>query len=109
MKPSIPEETAMKTAFALAAALSLAAGCATQDVQVAQAPAPAPTCKVAPITTASATEASTKKPVSEIRQREAQMDLALTQYRFRNLQRQGLFMNNVEGAIGDCDATLGKQ
>jgi len=97
----------MKTAFALAAALALAAGCATQDVQVAQAPV-ATSCKVAPITPASATEASTKKPVSEIRQREAQMDLALTQYRFRNLQRQGLFMNNVEDAIGDCDATLNK-
>lgn len=96
----------MKTAFALAATLTLAAGCATQDVQVAQAPAA--TCKVAPITTASATEASVKKPVSEIRQREAQMDLALTQYRFRNLERQGLFMNNVEDAIGDCDKAINR-
>lgn len=95
----------MKTAFALAATLALAAGCATQDVQVAQA---TPTCKVAPVTTASATEASVKRPVSEIRQREAQMDLASTQYRFRNLQRQGLFMNNVEDAIGDCDAALNR-
>jgi hypothetical protein len=107
MEPSPLEETAMKTAFALAATLALAAGCATQDVQVAQASAP--TCKVAPVTTASATEASTKKPVSEIRQREAQMDLALTQYRFQNLQRQGLFMNNVEEAIGNCDASLGNR
>jgi len=97
----------MKTAFALAAGLCLAAGCATQDVQVAQASAP--TCKVAPVTTSSATEASVKKPVSEIRQREAQMDLALVQYRFQNLQRQGLFMNNVEEAIGNCDASLGNR
>jgi PBP1b-binding outer membrane lipoprotein LpoB len=92
----------MKILSLLATAL-LAAGCASQDVQVAQAPV---TCKVAPITTASATDSSAKKPVSSIRQREAEMDLASSQYRMQQLNRNGNFNNNVEDALRNCDTAL---
>jgi len=90
-------------AFSLLAAAMLAAGCASQDVQVAQVPV---SCKVAPITTASATDTSTKKSVSAIRQREAEMDLANTQYRMQQLNRNGIFNNNVEDAIRGCDTAM---
>jgi uncharacterized lipoprotein YajG len=90
-------------AFSLLAATLLAAGCATQDVQVAQAPT---TCKVAPITTASATDSSAKKSVSPIRQREAEMDLASSQYRMQQLNRNGIFNNNVEDALRNCDTAV---
>jgi|CXWL01.1.fsa_nt_gi ABC-type glycerol-3-phosphate transport system substrate-binding protein len=87
----------MKALFALSAAALLAAGCATTDsVQVAQAP----DCKVVPITTYSATGKA--KPVERIRQREAEMDLARTDYRFQQLARNGVFNNNVEEALRDC-------
>ena len=90
-------------AFSLLAAALFAAGCASQDVQVSQAPV---TCKVAPITTASATDSSAKKPVSALRQREAEMDLASSQYRMQQLNRNGIFNNNVEDALRNCDTAV---
>jgi hypothetical protein len=86
----------MKTPLALAAGL-LAAGCATQpDVQVAQAE-----CKVMPVTTMSVTG---RKPtnVSPLEQRYAQMQLATSEYRMRQLRERGMDMNNVEDALHDC-------
>ena len=79
--------------------LLLAAGCAsTGDTQVAQAD-----CKVYPITTASA--ASSRKPnVSPLEQRYAEMQLANSEYRQRQLRERGPVMNNVEDALRDCAA-----
>jgi hypothetical protein len=85
----------MRLTFALAAALL--AGCATQgDVQVAQAE-----CKVMPVTTMSVTG---RKPtnVSSLEQRYAEMQLATSDYRMRQLRERGMDMNNVEDALRDC-------
>jgi len=87
----------MKALVTLSAAALLAAGCATtENVQVAQRE-----CKVAPITTASV--AGKPKPVDRMRQREAEMDLASTQYRYSQLARHGMFNNTVEEAMRDCN------
>ena len=87
----------MKTPFVLAATL-LAAGCATQgDVQVAQAD-----CKVMPATTTSV--AGRKPNVSPLEQRYAEMQLATSEYRMRQLRERGMAMNNVEDALRDCSA-----
>ena len=88
----------MKSPAALLA-LALVAGCATQgDTQVA-----AVECKVYPVTVASAT--GVRKPnVSSLDQRHAEMQLASSDYRYRNLRQNGYGMNNVEDALRDCNA-----
>ena len=87
----------MKAILALAP-LVLAAGCAsTENVQVAQAE-----CKVQPITTTSVT--GRKPNVSPMEQRYAQMQLATSEYRMRQLRERGMDMNNVEDALRDCSA-----
>ena len=58
-------------------------------------------CKVYPVTTASAT--GVRKPnVSPIEQRYAEMQLANSEYRMRNLRENGYDRNNVEDALRDC-------
>ena len=85
----------MKSLITLSALL-LAAGCASSPEQVA-----AVDCKVYPVTTASAT--GVRKPsVGELEQRHAEMQLATSDYRFRNLRQNGLAMNNIEEALRDC-------
>lgn len=80
-----------------AAALVLAAGCATQGpTQVAQAE-----CKIVPVTTASIAGGKPRN-VHPLEQRHAEMQLATSQYRMANLQSQGLAFNNVEDALRDC-------
>ena len=78
------------------AVLLLAAGCAgTADTRVAQAD-----CKVYPVTTASA--AGVRKPkVSPLEQRHAEMQLANSEYRMRQLRERG-YDGNVEQALRDC-------
>jgi hypothetical protein len=76
---------------------ALAAACATSPDQVAQAD-----CKVAPITTTSITGRA--KPVSSIEQRDAEMQLASTGFRQRQLRERGLVPNTVEDALRDCNA-----
>ena len=84
----------MKTPLAVAI-LALAAGCATQgDTQVAQAE-----CKVYPITTASV--AGRKPNVSPLEQRHAEMQLASTDFRQRQLRERG-FDGTVEQSLRDC-------
>jgi uncharacterized lipoprotein YajG len=87
----------MKALLALSAAV-LAAGCAaTPDTQVA-----AVECKVHPVTIASAT--GVRRPAtSELDQRHAEMQLASSDYRMRNLRQNGYNMNNVEDALRDCN------
>ncbi len=88
----------MKTLFALSTAALLAAGCATSgNVQMAQKD-----CKVQPSLTSNIANSGKAKPVDRIRQREAEMDLASTQYRHSQLQRHGVFNNSVEEALRDC-------
>jgi hypothetical protein len=87
----------MRIPTAIAATL-LAAGCASQgDVQVAQAE-----CKVLPITTTSV--AGRKPNVSPLEQRYAEMQLATSDYRMRQLRERGMDMNSVEDALRDCAA-----
>ena len=86
----------MKLPLAITLVL-VATGCATQgETQVAQAD-----CKVYPVTTTNI--AGTRKPnVSPIEQRYAEMQLASTDYRYRNLRERGYDANNVEEALRDC-------
>ena len=87
-----------KTVFIAASAFALAA-CATLNdgTPVARA-----TCKVAPITTASATGAHPRAP-SSIEQRYAEMQLATSDYRMNRLQQPlGAVGNSVEDALHDC-------
>jgi hypothetical protein len=86
----------MRLLLATAAVLALA-GCATEgDQRVAQAD-----CKVYPVTTTSAT--GVRKPnVSPLEQRHAEMQLANSEYRMRNLREHGYENNNVEDALRDC-------
>lgn len=85
-----------RTAALLAVALA-AAGCATSgDTRVADAD-----CKVVPITTAGATGRA-PRGLSPIEQRAAEMDLARTEYRQRQLRERGLIDNTVEQASRDC-------
>jgi hypothetical protein len=88
----------MKALVALST-LALLAGCAStgQNVQYAQAD-----CKVHLITTASATGVRKTAP-SSLEQRDAEMQLASSDYRFRNLRQNGYNMNNVEDALRDCN------
>ena len=88
----------MRVPVAIAATL-LAAGCATtENVQVAQGD-----CKVMPVTTMGVTG---RKPtnVSSLDQRYAEMQLATSEYRMRQMRERGMDMNNVEDALRDCSA-----
>ena len=87
----------MKKLLAVSALAALAAaGCATQGDYAAQAD-----CKIAPITTAG--YAGRARHVSPIEQRYAEMQLASTDYRLRQLAERGRVNNTVEDAIYDCD------
>ena len=83
----------------LIALLGLAlAGCASSgDTKVASAD-----CKIVPITTASAAGRAPKN-VSPIEQRWAEMQLAGTEYRQRQLRERGMIDNNIEEALRDCN------
>jgi hypothetical protein len=84
---------------ALLALFGLAlAGCASSgDTKVASAD-----CKIVPITTASAAGRAPKN-VSPIEQRWAEMQLASTDYRQRQLHERGMIDNTVEQALRDCN------
>jgi hypothetical protein len=87
----------MKTPFTIAC-LMLAAGCATPGgEQFAQVE-----CKVYPATTLSV---AGRKPanVSPLEQRHAEMQLASSEYRMRQLRERG-YDNTVEDALRDCAA-----
>lgn len=89
----------MKTLISLSALALLAAGCATPATQVAQAD-----CKLGPVVTTTATYGTKPlKPVSRIEQRYAEMQLATSQYRRQQYAQDGLFNNNIEEAMRDCD------
>jgi hypothetical protein len=78
--------------------LAMVAGCAAgPDTQLA-----AVDCKVYPATTGSAAGRAPK--VSPIEQRYAEMQLASSDYRMRNLRRNGYLQNNVEDSLRDCAA-----
>jgi hypothetical protein len=95
------EETAMKTILMLCATALLAGACATTETQVAQAE-----CKLQRPTTATyaATGRSTR-PSDRLDQRYAEMQLAASDYRLRELATRGMGpTNTVEQALRDCDA-----
>lgn len=89
----------MKALIALSALAALA-GCATtgDNTYVAKNE-----CTIAPITTASVTGVRKSQPDS-LDQRWAEMQLATSDYRYRNLRQNGYNMNNVEDALRDCNA-----
>ena len=81
----------------LAVALA-AVGCATPgNHRVAAAD-----CKVVPITTAGAAGRAPRS-LSPIEQRAAEIDLARTEYRQRQLRERGVQDNTVEDALRDCN------
>ena len=87
----------MRITALLAVALA-ATGCATTgDSRLAAAD-----CKVVPITTAGATGRAPRS-LSPIEQRAAEMDLARTEYRQRQLRERGIQDNTVEDALRDCN------
>ncbi len=89
----------MKALLALSAAALLAAGCATtENVQVAEKKE----CKIALAHTSTVANPYKAKPQDSLRQREAEMNLATSQYRFAQLQRNGVFNNLNEEALRDC-------
>src|SRR4051812_8314213 len=77
------------------------AGCATTDEQ--NLPVARADCRIAPITTASATGARPRR-VDPMDQRYAEMQLATSDYRMKRLQQPLGAMNNVEDALRDCDS-----
>ena len=88
----------MKTVLALCATAALAAGCASSPEQVA-----AVDCKVHPIVTSNVV--GNRKPQTDsLDQRYAEMQLATSDYRFRNLRQNGYNMNNVDDSLRDCGA-----
>lgn len=88
----------MKALIAISALAALA-GCATtgDNTYLAQAE-----CKVTPITTTSVTGVRRTQP-DNLDQRFAEMQLATSDYRYRNLRQNGYNMNNVEDALRDCN------
>lgn len=87
----------MKALVALAS-LTLVAGCATGgNTQLA-----AVDCKVVPLTIASATGVRQAKPDS-LDQRYAEMQLASSEYRHRQLRERGMVNNTIEEALRDCN------
>jgi hypothetical protein len=85
----------MNRLFALApVALVALAGCVTTDdnAQYAQRE-----CKIAPLEPGIV---GRPKPANTLARRQAEMDLATSSYRMRNLQRPGY--NLVEEALRDC-------
>ena len=88
----------MRTILALCATAALAAGCASNPDRVA-----AVDCKVHPVATSNV--AGVRKPATDsLEQRYAEMQLATSDYRYRNLRQNGYNMNNVEDALRDCNA-----
>ena len=80
------------------AAIALS-GCATTETGDQYAKAE---CKIKPITTTSPTDGKNMQPVSPERQRMAEMELAHTQFRAQQLQRNGMVNNNMDDALYDC-------
>lgn len=84
--------------FAAIATLAVLAGCATtENTQVA-----ALDCKVVPMTIHSATGVRKPNPDS-LDQRYAEMQLASSDYRYRQLRERGMVNNTVEDALRDCN------
>lgn len=91
----------MDTRHFLAALAAFAlAGCATLQDESA-VPVARADCKIAPVTTASATGTRPRR-VDPLDQRYAEMQLATSDYRMRRLQQPLGAMSNVEDALRDC-------
>lgn len=87
----------MKILLALSVAALAAAACATtaENDQYAQND-----CKVAPVVT---TGEGSRSRVSHLDQRYAEMQLATSDYRLRQLQRNPAYAtNNLEQSLQDC-------
>ena len=90
---------AMAPVSGIVLAAALLGGCATADPpqQVAAAD-----CKIQPLQTATTTYGK-KREVTEIERREAEMQLASSQYRLRQLQSGFGPASPLEDAIRDCN------
>lgn len=89
----------MKTLLAATAAVALAS-CASQEPQparVAQAD-----CKVVPMTAETST-GNPPKHVTELQKRFAEADLASSDIRYRELNRNGMYPNPIEETLRDCN------
>ena len=78
----------------------LAAGCAAtaENERLAQAD-----CKIVPMKSGYLSGKSPRPAADSLDQREAQLQLATSGYRFRQLSRLGMGNNPIEDAIRDCD------
>jgi len=87
----------MKSLLALSLTALAACGCATTyDSQYAQNDE----CKVAPVVT---TGPGAQARVTDLDRRYAEMQLATSDYRLRNLQRNPAYAtNNIEQSLQDC-------
>ena len=83
-------------AFIAFSALALLAACATPGEQVASAD-----CKIYPLTSRAA--GVNRPAVSPLEQRHAEMQLATSEFRMRNLRQNGPSMNLIEDALRDCN------
>ena len=89
----------MKSVLTLAAAALLAGACATPDTQVAQAD-----CKVQRPTTSTYAATGRSTTPDRLDQRYAEMQLAASDFRMRQLNSRGLSpTNTVEQALRDCE------
>ena len=96
MGPSLPGGRAMKILVALStSALALAACASNDDARYAEND-----CRVAPVVT---TGPGASSRVSHLDQRYAEMQLATSDYRMRNLQRDPSYAtNNIEQGLNGC-------
>jgi hypothetical protein len=87
----------MKMLLALSVAALAAYGCATTPDQYAEND-----CKVAPVVTADSSLRHADR-VTDLDRRYAEMQLATSDYRLRQLQRNPAYpSNNLEQSLNDC-------
>ncbi len=90
---------ALASVSGLALSAALLGGCASTDQPTRVAAAD---CKIQPLQTATTTYGK-KRPVTELEQREAEMNLASSEYRLRQLQSGFGPASPLEDALRDCN------
>jgi hypothetical protein len=89
----------MKMLLALSVSAAVLCACAdTGDTRYAQND-----CKVAPVVTTTDSSLRKDQQITDLDRRYAEMQLATSNYRLRQLQRNpGYSQNNIEQSLADC-------
>jgi hypothetical protein len=89
----------MKMIVALSVSAAVLCACAdTGDAQYAQND-----CKVAPVVTTTDSSLRKDQRITDLDRRYAEMNLATSDYRLRQLQRNPAYsQNNIEQSLADC-------